>query len=178
MALINRITRLFQADMHAVLDRLEEPDSLLRQAVREMEEEIAADEQRLKLWQHEKTLIVERQGELAQSINRIDEELDLCFNSKQETLARNLVKRKLETRKFGKFLTRKAESLDSSLTDLTQRLNENHGRLQSMQQKLELLNQETLNSRSEDNWLAPETNVQDDEVEVAFLQEQQARTSS
>lgn len=36
MALINRATRLFRADLHAVLDRIEEPDILLRQAVREM----------------------------------------------------------------------------------------------------------------------------------------------
>ena len=47
MALITRVSRLFQADFHAVLDRIEEPDLLLRQAVREMEEELARDEQRI-----------------------------------------------------------------------------------------------------------------------------------
>ena len=41
MALITRVSRLFQADFHAVLDRIEEPEVLLRQAVREMEEELA-----------------------------------------------------------------------------------------------------------------------------------------
>ena len=46
MALITRVSRLFQADFHAVLDRIEEPEVLLRQAVREMEEELARDEQR------------------------------------------------------------------------------------------------------------------------------------
>ncbi len=40
MALITRVSRLFQADFHAVLDRIEEPEVLLRQAVREMEEEL------------------------------------------------------------------------------------------------------------------------------------------
>ena len=38
MALITRFSRLFRADLHAVLDRIEEPDVILRQAVREMEE--------------------------------------------------------------------------------------------------------------------------------------------
>ncbi len=46
MALINRMSRLFTADVHAVLDRLEEPDVLLKHAVREMEEELARNEQR------------------------------------------------------------------------------------------------------------------------------------
>ena len=43
MALITRVSRLFQADLHAVLDRIEEPEVLLKQAVREMEEELARD---------------------------------------------------------------------------------------------------------------------------------------
>ena len=43
MALMTRVARLFRADVHAVLDRLEEPDVLLRQAIREMEESLAAD---------------------------------------------------------------------------------------------------------------------------------------
>ena len=46
MALINRMSRLFTADVHAVLDRIEEPDVLLKHAVREMEEELARGEQR------------------------------------------------------------------------------------------------------------------------------------
>jgi len=37
MALVTRLTRLFQADFHAVLDRIEEPDLQLKQAVREMQ---------------------------------------------------------------------------------------------------------------------------------------------
>ena len=37
MALITRISRLFTADFHAVLDRIEEPDVLLKHAIREME---------------------------------------------------------------------------------------------------------------------------------------------
>ena len=46
MALINRMSRLFTADVHAVLDRIEEPEALLKQAIREMEEEVQGAEQR------------------------------------------------------------------------------------------------------------------------------------
>lgn len=46
MALINRISRLFSADFNAVLDRIEEPDVLLKQALREMEEDIYSDTQK------------------------------------------------------------------------------------------------------------------------------------
>jgi phage shock protein A len=53
MALVTRLSRLFQADFHAVLDRIEEPDLQLRQAVREMQFTLDQDQQRLKLLQHE-----------------------------------------------------------------------------------------------------------------------------
>ena len=42
MALINRVTQLFKADFHAVLDRIEEPEQLLRQSIRDMEDVLLA----------------------------------------------------------------------------------------------------------------------------------------
>ncbi len=35
MAIVNRIRRLFHADVHAVLDIIEEPEAILKQAIRE-----------------------------------------------------------------------------------------------------------------------------------------------
>ena len=40
MALINRVSRLFKADFHAVLDQLEEPEQILKQAIRDMEDDM------------------------------------------------------------------------------------------------------------------------------------------
>jgi phage shock protein A len=40
MTLITRVSRLFKADVHGILDALEEPEAILKQAVREMEDEI------------------------------------------------------------------------------------------------------------------------------------------
>ena len=64
MALITRVSRLFRADFHAVLDRIEEPDVLLKQAVREMEEDIARDEQRGKALTHEQGQLDKRSRDL------------------------------------------------------------------------------------------------------------------
>ena len=48
MALITRVTRLFAADMNAVIDQIEEPEMMLKQSLREMQETLAVSEQRLK----------------------------------------------------------------------------------------------------------------------------------
>jgi phage shock protein A len=178
MALITRVSRLFQADFHAVLDRIEEPGVLLRQAVREMEEELAGDEQRSKLLDHEQGQLIARETELEQSLNDIEEELDVCFDAGNDALARAWIKRKLEAQRFCKGLSRKRGALQETLEALNTRIRENRARLESMQQKAELLAEESARAQPADNWTIPDIIVRDEDVEVAFLREKQIRSRS
>jgi len=178
MALITRVSRLFRADMHAVLDRIEEPDVLLRQAVREMEEDLAGDEQRIKLLNHEYGQLTARQDDLGQSLAEIEQELDVCFESGKGDLARTLIRRKLEAQRFLRFLARKRETLEETLSGLKARLEENRTRLESMRQKAELLAAGDSVEHSRGNWGEPDMQVRDEDVDVAFLREQQKRRSS
>ena len=178
MALITRVSRLFQADFHAVLDRIEEPDVLLRQAVREMEEELARDEQRSKLLTHEQRQLITRETELKQALHDIEEELDSCFEAGNDDLARSCIKRRLETQRLGKNTSRKRAALKETLDDLNNRLRENQSRLESMQQKAELLAEECARTHPADSWPLPDISVRDEEVEVAFLREKQQRSRS
>ena len=178
MALITRVSRLFQADFHAVLDRIEEPEVLLRQAIREMEEEQARDEQRSKVLKHEQGQLLARESELEQSLHEIEEELDICFDSENDDLARAWVKRKLEAQRYGKGLSHKHQALQKTLEDLDSRLAENRARLEGMRQKAELLAEESIPARPMDSWSIPDVIVRDEDVEVAFLREQQRRWRS
>lgn len=178
MALINRISRLFRADLHAVLDRIEEPDVLLKQAVREMEDSLANDEQRLKLLDNEQTQLSHRQTDLSQTLEQLEDELDICFDSDKDDLARSLVKRKLEAQRFQKLLGRKQEVLTTHITELKKRIGENQTRVAAMQQKLELLTEDSTQTLHDEAWFTPDINVRDDEVEVALLREKQQRVTS
>ncbi|MEL0585501.1 MAG: PspA/IM30 family protein [Candidatus Thiodiazotropha sp. (ex. Lucinoma kazani)] len=73
MALITRVSRLFQSDLHAVLDRIEEPEALLRQAVREMQEALDRDAHQAKLLKREQAQLVVRQADLKRSLAEIEE---------------------------------------------------------------------------------------------------------
>jgi phage shock protein A len=175
MALITRISRLFRADLHAVLDRIEEPDVLLRQAVREMEEDLARDEQRIKLLEHEHGETIARQAGMAQSLAEIGEELDVCFASGKEDLARALIRRRLEAQRYLKLLGGKCTTLQDALAGLRERVRENRRRLESMRQKAELLADTGTPDPSGESWLPPDFSVREEDVEVAFLREQQQR---
>jgi phage shock protein A len=167
------MARLFRADLHAVLDRIEEPEALLKQALRDMEEELAGDERRYKLISQEYGQLAARQEELSQALHEIDSELDLCFESAKEDLARTLVKRQLEAQRHAKLLQRKRAALEESIASLKNRLEQNRSRLDAMRQKAELLATET---EPAEPCIAPEWSVCDEDVELALLREKQKRS--
>lgn len=183
MTLITRVTRLFRADFHAVLDRIEEPELLLRQAIREMEDELARQEQTIRLAAHEEGEYAARQDRLDGRLREIEEEMDLCFSSGKEDLARGLVKRKLETQRLGRHLAARREALRNTLARRESALAENRAALDGLRQKAELVAVRAPAGGNRDeadvaDLSDRESPVTGEEVEVAFLREKQARSRS
>jgi phage shock protein A len=176
MALIARLSRLFQADMHAVLDKIEEPELLLNQAIREMEESIENDERQTRLWEHEQQQLVNKHDQLAETLTDLEGKLLLCFKSNKDDLARSLIKRKLETQQNKLLLTDKVAALKEKITRLTKKLAEHQTQLAGMKQKAEIFLDK--NRVSSSNWENPPITVQDVDVEVTFLYEKQKWSKS
>ena len=176
MALVTRLSRLFQADFHAVLDQIEEPDLQLRQAVREMQIALDQDLQRQQLLQHEAEQIDKRCTSLADKLQALDEELDLCLAADQEDLARDLVRRKLSIDAQRQAASDQLDALASQRQMLAQQVDEQTRQLASMKQKLELL------VSPEDAFQAASyqasNTIRDEEVEIALLREKQRRAQS
>lgn len=184
MALINRLSRLFRADFHAVLDQIEEPEALLKQAIRDMEDDLASTEQRTKVCTHDQIALKRRASEVESTIADFNTQLDLCFNSGKDDLAKSLIRKKLEAERFLNRLNSKVESNDRFLDEQQKVLNENAATLDSLRQKAELFAQrasttaETSSEFDDVAWMARELNVDDNEVEIAFLREQDLRSAS
>jgi phage shock protein A len=182
MTLITRVSQLFRADVNAVLDRMEEPKILLRQAVRDMQEALGKDDQRVKVIELELKQIASRHGELEQRLDQVTEELDLCFDTGNEALARTLLKRKLESERYLNYLVRKREEFQEAGEVLKKRIAENRSRLESMRQKAELLagsdNEEAAGNSWNESGVMHQFAVTDDDIELAFLREKQRRAQS
>jgi phage shock protein A len=184
MALINRVSRLFKADFHAVLDQIEEPEQLLKQAIREMEDDLAASEQRIKLCAHDTEALAVRKSELENALAEIDEQLDLCFESEKDDLAKNLIRKKLEAARLLQRLNAKHAANEKYLADQGAILDENRTTLEGLRQKAELFAQRSPVHSSGSSefddiaWMAREMTVGDDEIEVAFLREKSLRSAS
>lgn len=183
MALITRVSRLFKADFNAVLDQIEEPEQLLRQAIREMEDELAASQQRITACVHEQEALGARRQELQATAGTFDEQLDLCFASGKDELAKGIIRRKLETERLLQRLEGKLEAHARFLARQRKRLDENRATLDGLRQKAELIVSRTApdedgGGREDIARIARELRVGDDEVEIAFLREKAARSRS
>ena len=176
MALVTRLTRLFQADFHAVLDRIEEPDLQLRQAVREMQFALDQDRQGLRLLEHEAAQLAKTVDNTGVGIAALDEELDICLAADKEDLARDLVRRKLAAEKQLQAAGEKSERVEMQQQVLARRIDEQDQQLDSMKQKLELL----VSNDDESFAGAPAYGdaIRGEEVEIALLREKERRAKS
>ena len=175
MALLNRISQLFTADFHALLDRIEDPETLLKQAVREMEEALADQHQaaeRLAGRRHAQELEAERVERRLEELNR---HIDHAFAAADDGLARQLLRQRLLAERQQTLLEERAMRARAAQGRLRDRLADNQAALDSMRQKLAALE---LTAETGAGRGADIDTVTDQEVDAAFLAEQARRRAS
>lgn len=184
MALVNRISRLFKADFHAVLDQLEEPEQVLKQAIRDMADELVATEQGIAAFAQAQDSIAARIGELDAALTDINLQLDLCFRTGRDELAKKMIRRKLEAERLLKRLAANRDANDKQLAEERRLFEENSTALTSLRQKAELFARRTPGAAGHSGdaddfaWMARQMSVSEEEVEIAWLREKDSRSAS
>ena len=138
MAITNRITRLFRADVHAVLDIIEEPEAILKQAIREMQE--ALDLKRARLARDQKTLnaLDGTRSYLKEQFTKGQKDLKLCLKEGNEELARKIVGRKLAHEKHAAAVEQRIVNLEKAIEQQTQEIDLQQGQLESIVEKAKM----------------------------------------
>ncbi len=181
MALLNRVSQLFRADINAVLDQIEEPEQTLKQAIRDMEDELAQCENRVSVCAQEQETLAAQRKATADSISELDSELDLCFASAKEDLARAIIRRKLQAARQIRNLETQIQANERYLQRERSLLDENSNTLEGLRQQAELL---VAGIRKGDSTSDPASisqggmGITDEEVEIAFLREKSQRVKS
>jgi phage shock protein A len=174
MSLIGRVAKLVNADLNAVLDRIEEPEALLKQAIRDMEEELAVETQRIKWLRSEIDAHDARAGAARKARDELDGKLDLCLAAGNDELGHKLTRRKLQTELLARRLGEKKAALEKALVEHEKSYAEHEDQRAGMVQKAELLT--ATPQRAVESACESDLAVGDDEVEIAFLREKQARS--
>jgi len=178
MVLMTRMARMFRADLHAVLDRIEEPEVLLRQSLREMEGSVGADRRELAQRARQCEALVQRTLELEQDIGEIGAQLDVCFQAGNDELARTLLRRRIEMQRLLAAAARRRATADAQRVALAQELREHEARLHAMREQCELLEAQLVQHAADASPGQAEAPISEHDVEIALLREKQARSRS
>ncbi len=180
MTLFTRIARLFSADVHSIIDNLEDPEAILKQSIREMQ--IAIDNsqtQLLNLNKHhdryttaQKKLVTTRDG--------FEQQLDIAFADNNEALSKSLLGKKLESEYQLEMTELELENLSKQQTEQQSHLEEQQEKLKAIMEKLSLFCDLPTRDWRDDGTNSSNnkyhTVITKDDIELAYLQERQRRS--
>ncbi|NEX19030.1 hypothetical protein G3480_01645 [Thiorhodococcus mannitoliphagus] len=177
MAFITRLSRLVRADLHAMLDRLEAPDLVLAQAVREMEQALDQDKRALARLEREGTRLQDQRAELERGLRQTAEALDDCLAAGQDDLARPVIRRRLETERQAGQLSQRLRALEADAETRRQRLAEQEARLVDLRSRAAFYEESGAaeEGRFSEAWSSSSDAVRDADVEIALLQAKRQR---
>lgn len=95
MTVLSRMARLFRADLHGLLDQIEEPDLLLKQALREMEAEHRVLTDQADTLQRQNARLQQSRQRQQQELAQLQDDLALCLAQHNDDLARALLRKQL-----------------------------------------------------------------------------------
>lgn len=174
MTLMMRITRLFKADMHGLLDLLEEPEAVLKQAVRDMESEIGHGQQTLAERQRREARLRRASTQLESSIHAYEEQIDIAFEAQNDGLARTFIRKKLEAENRLQATARAIADMAAETDAMQNRLREQQAQLAAIIAKMPLSAGAPSDTEPPVGSAAP-SGVAEEDVEAAFLREKRKR---
>ncbi len=187
MAILNRVRRLLRADLHAILDSIEDPQTLLKQAIREMAEVL--DRKRGLLLQSEQVIqsLESCCQRLRGKLGRIDQDLELSISSSSQEFTRKIIARKLIIRRQLEQQQGQLEATRQRWQALSEELQSQQEQYESVSERAELLIPPLPDDSPEsvaESILAPtsgpgrvEPSVSEAEIEIEWLRLTESRSA-
>lgn len=179
MNLIKRIIRLFKADLHGLLDNLEDPEAVLKQAIREMREAIENTRTAIGMLQMQRDSMAEKEQQILGQQHDIEEQIEFCFAQNNLDLAKSRIRKKLQMALFARVLSKQKQAVCEEIKTLEQELLERQEKLQRILDQQALFagkNPVDCSVRDGEEDLSCTESVTEEDVEIAFLRELQQRS--
>jgi phage shock protein A len=95
MAIMTRLVRLWKADMHGVMDQLEDKTLLLKQCLREMESSLRRKQARLAQLQGLREQLGRDQALRIEEQARLEADIALAVRKEKDEIARMLIRKRM-----------------------------------------------------------------------------------
>lgn len=178
MAIISRISRLFVADVHAVLERLEEPELVLRQSIRDMEEALGAQKRQQQQLAKRSARLLRSNSQLNARIDDLNEQLDASVAAQRMDASKTLVKRKLEAQAQLARCCEQSEQLAQEHALIVEDIGHRSDQLEAMRDKIHVLFEQDELDCETPEYDSAHARVNEQDVEAALLREIERRSAS
>jgi len=179
MGILSRMLRLCKADVHGVMDQLEDKSLLLKQAIREMEASLKVKESRLsnisgRSRQIERELSVRRE-----EAKKLEKDLDLAISKEKDDIARMLIRKRRVLQSSCDQLTGQMVSLGEERSALSETLSQQRLKYDQLKIKASVFYQQAESREYEEaaaiadpsfGWKAPT----EEEIDLELLQRKEA----
>jgi phage shock protein A len=126
MGIMTRVVKIFKADIHGVMDQLEDPSLLLKQHLRDMEEALNEKEMKLKKLLASRDQAQQDYDRFTRQGDKLEQDLKVAIEKQKDDIARMLIKKRIPLNHLCEELIRHMDTLDQKITQFRKRLDEQH----------------------------------------------------
>ena len=183
MGVFTRIVRICKADIHGVMDQLEDQGLLLKQHLRDMEKALSQKEARLKQLVASRRQTLQEIDKYKEEIKKIEQDLTVSIEKGRDDIARMLI-RKLKPMTLHKDeFQRHIEAMDREIAQMQDTVEKQRFQYEQFQLKSKGFD----HKREQKEWekhmssIVPKgvsQDIPDEEVELELLQRKEAIVSS
>ena len=122
MGIMTRMINIFKADIHGVMDQLENREFMLKQHLRDMEEILARKDARLKRMLVSKNRIQHQREKYRQQCQKLEQDLTAAIEKDKTQIARLLIRKMKPLKQMQEELDRFIQSLSAEIIQLQEGL--------------------------------------------------------
>ena len=179
MAIIARIVEIFKADIHGVMDQLEDPGLLLKQHLRDMAEALHRKKTELRKMKEAHNQGLKDLAAYKQQWEALDQDLTVAVRKNKDDIARTIIRKMKPLENLSDELARHLKSLDEELIQFNNYLQQQHLRYEQLKNRaaeylhktrLQRWEKEVIDPVSDNNYGEP----MEQEVELELLKRKDA----
>ncbi|RJP94842.1 MAG: hypothetical protein C4518_02440 [Desulfobacteraceae bacterium] len=180
MGIMTRFTRLFKADIHGVMDQIENKELIVKQCLREMEESLTQKQGRLNQLKASLDQVREEIRQLGRENAKTEQDLETAIAKEKDDIARLLIKKCIKTGQYMEASGRQAEALEKQIGMLSENIEAQKHQYAEMQLRSESWLQRTEHRKWEESTagIINQTAwnyISDEEVELELIKRKDAR---
>ena len=179
MAILTRIFRLFKADIHGVMDQIEDQGLLLKQHLRDMEEVLVQKETQLKKMEIARDQAQQEFEKGKKETENLDSDLEVAIKKDRDDIARMLIKKLKPLSQIQTGRGNHIDLLNHEMAQFKENLEQQRLQYEQLKQKATTYFHQTEKQRWEEPWSPAPSGfsvheLSEEEVELELLQRKEA----